>query len=149
METCPTFLEGLNMSRSEAGAPIEAAPKTETVVLGPSPRFVGVLRWAKGTASLAPVTIELDEIVIGRQEGVAVPLNDEWASRRHARILRDGDEFVLEDLDSSNGTYVDGVPIVECILRTGDWIQVGRNLFRFELQLGGESRVEDVTTWLE
>ncbi len=137
------------MSWAQAGSPIEASPKTETVVLGTSLRFVGVLRLAKGLTPVSPVTIERDEIVIGRQEGVAVSLNDERVSRRHARVRRDGDEFVLEDLDSSNGTYVDGVPIVECVLRTGDWIQVGRNLFRFELQLGGESRPEDVTTWLE
>jgi pSer/pThr/pTyr-binding forkhead associated (FHA) protein len=137
------------MSQAQAGSSIEASPKTETVVLGSSPRFVGVLRLAKGVMPLGPVTIERDEIVIGRQETVAVPLDDDRVSRRHARVRRDGDDFVLEDLDSSNGTYVDGVPVVECVLRTGDWIQIGRNLFRFELQLGAESRHEDLTTWLE
>ncbi len=112
-------------------------------------RFVGVLRPEKGFAAPEPILIENEELVIGRQEGLALSLADDWVSRRHARIRRDGDEFILEDLASSNGTYVDGVPIVSCVLRPGDWIQIGRNLLRFEFQLVGVARIEDVTTWLE
>jgi pSer/pThr/pTyr-binding forkhead associated (FHA) protein len=96
--------------------------------------------------AIAPGTSEL---AIGRQEGLGVTLADDWVSRRHALIRRTGDEFVLEDLGSSNGTYVDGVPIVSCVLRAGDWIQIGRNLFRFEVQLDSASGTGDVTTWLE
>jgi pSer/pThr/pTyr-binding forkhead associated (FHA) protein len=87
--------------------------------------------------------------LIGRQESLPVSLMDDWVSRRHARIYRCGDEFILEDLSSSNGTYVDGVPIISCVLRAGDWIQIGRNLFRFEMQLDNASGSGDVTTWLE
>jgi pSer/pThr/pTyr-binding forkhead associated (FHA) protein len=114
-------------------------------------RFVGVLRPEKGfmTAEPIPITHGSSELVIGRQEGLAITLADDWVSRRHARIRRMGDEFILEDLESSNGTYVDGVPILSCVLRAGDWVQIGRNLFRFEVQLDSASGVGDVTTWLE
>ena len=114
-------------------------------------RFVGVLRPERGCSSFHPVLMgrEVSELVIGRQEGLDLSLQDEWVSRRHARIRRIGDEFLLEDLQSSNGTYVDGVPIVSCVLRSGDWIQIGRNLFQFEVQLDNAAPVKDLTTWLD
>ena len=120
-------------------------------VAQPEPRlqFLGVLRPEKGFAPPEQVAIEKREVVIGRQQGLGLSLPDDWVSHRHARILRVGDEFVLEDLRSSNGTYVDGVPIISCVLRSGDWIQIGRNLFRFELQLASATALEDLTTWLE
>jgi pSer/pThr/pTyr-binding forkhead associated (FHA) protein len=112
-------------------------------------RFVGLLRPEKGVGAATPVTLEEREVIIGRQEDLKVSLPDDWVSRRHAKIRRVGDEYVLQDLGSSNGTYVDGVPILSCVLRQGDWIQIGRNLFRFEIQLAGASGVEDLSTWLE
>jgi pSer/pThr/pTyr-binding forkhead associated (FHA) protein len=122
-----------------------------TRVAQPQPRlrFVGVLRPDKGFAQPEPVLIDNQELVIGRQDGLGLSLPDDWVSRRHARIHRSGDEFTLEDLGSSNGTYVDGVPIVSCVLRAGDWVQIGRSVFRFEVQLASASGLEDVTTWLE
>jgi pSer/pThr/pTyr-binding forkhead associated (FHA) protein len=114
-------------------------------------RFVGVLRPEKGFLTTEHIRMPpgADELLIGRQESLPVSLMDDWVSRRHARIYRCGDEFILEDLSSSNGTYVDGVPIISCVLRAGDWIQIGRNLFRFEMQLDNASGSGDVTTWLE
>jgi pSer/pThr/pTyr-binding forkhead associated (FHA) protein len=122
-----------------------------TRVAQPQPRvrFVGVLRPDKGFAQPEPVLIDSQDLVIGRQDGLGLTLPDDWVSRRHARIHRSGDEFTLEDLGSSNGTYVDGVPIVSCVLRAGDWVQIGRSVFRFEVQLSSASGLEDVTTWLE
>jgi pSer/pThr/pTyr-binding forkhead associated (FHA) protein len=111
-------------------------------------RFVGVLQPLKGLGACGPVQVDNEELVIGRQAGLGLTLADEWVSRRHARICRVDDEFVLQDLDSSNGSYVDGVPIVSCVLRPGDWIQIGRNLFRFELRLAGGTTLEELATWL-
>jgi pSer/pThr/pTyr-binding forkhead associated (FHA) protein len=69
--------------------------------------------------------------VLGRVKGATIELSDASVSRRHARVLRQDDEYVLEDLDSSHGTHVDGVPIVSCLLRDGDIVQVGRSVFGF------------------
>ena len=121
-----------------------------TRVAQPQPRmrFAGVLQPVKGLGACRPVQIDDNDLVIGRQSGLGLTLADEWVSRRHAHIRRVDDEYVLEDLDSSNGTYVDGVPIVSCVLRPGDWVQIGRNLFRFELRLVGGTGLEDLATWL-
>lgn len=69
--------------------------------------------------------IEPGESVIGRGQGVAVRLIDDGISRRHARILQDGDKVVLEDLQSSNGTYVNGEVIRTAELHDGDKIRLG------------------------
>ena len=111
--------------------------------------FVGLLRPETGVVPPHPIQIENREIVVGRQAGLELTLADDWVSRRHARIRRVGDEFLLEDLGSSNGTYVDGVPVMTCVLRPGDWIQIGRSLFRFELRLSTTSPFEMRKTWVE
>ena len=98
--------------------------------------MVGLLRPFEGRAD-SHITVEESELLIGRSPDAneACPvalLADESVSRVHAKIIRENDDFVLLDLDSRNGTYVDGVPIVSCVLRDGDAIQIGRNLFYFD-----------------
>ncbi|MGD8627368.1 MAG: FHA domain-containing protein, partial [Anaerolineae bacterium] len=66
------------------------------------------------------------EITIGRAEENELQLTDPKASRHHARIRREGRYFVLEDLDSANGTRVDGVLITQThILEHGQRITIG------------------------
>lgn len=73
------------------------------------------------------------EVTIGRDPQSDLPLDyDDSVSRQHARIRRDHTDFVLEDLGSSNGTYVDGVPVMACRLHGGDIVQIGRSLFLFD-----------------
>jgi pSer/pThr/pTyr-binding forkhead associated (FHA) protein len=50
-----------------------------------------------------------DEILIGRDPGADIAIDDASMSRRHALILRRGGRFFLRDLGSANGTYLDGV----------------------------------------
>ena len=69
--------------------------------------------------------IDQGESVIGRGQGVAVRLIDDGISRKHARILQDGDKVVIEDLQSSNGTYVNGDIIRAAELHDGDKIRLG------------------------
>jgi len=81
--------------------------------------------------------IDRREVTIGRDKKSDVPLStDDSVSRHHARIRPAGAEFVLEDLGSSNGTYVDGIPIVSCRLHGGDMVQIGRSLFLFDRLMG-------------
>jgi pSer/pThr/pTyr-binding forkhead associated (FHA) protein len=67
-------------------------------------------------------------LTIGREEGNDIQLNDERVSRCHFKIQRDNDRLVLTDLDSTNGTKVNGVETQLKILRYGDLINVGRSL---------------------
>lgn len=66
-------------------------------------------------------------VTIGREEGNAIRLNDDRVSRFHAKIQEDHEELVLTDLDSTNGTRVNGEPIQLRLLRFGDRINVGRS----------------------
>lgn len=70
-------------------------------------------------------------ITIGREEGNAIQLNDERISRFHIKIQEDNRHIVLTDLDSTNGTRVNGVDSQLRILRFGDVITVGRSILLF------------------
>ncbi len=70
-------------------------------------------------------------ITIGREEGNAVQLNDERISRFHIKIQEDQQKLVLTDLESTNGTRVNGEQVQLRILRYGDVISVGRSVLRY------------------
>ncbi len=71
-------------------------------------------------------TFPLDRpAIIGRGEVAQVRLHDDGVSRRHAMVVRVGGELCLEDLQSANGTRVNGESITRHVLRDGDKIQLG------------------------
>ncbi len=67
-------------------------------------------------------------ITIGREEGNVVQLNDERISRYHVKIQEDDGRLVVTDLDSTNGTRINGHVCNLKILRYGDTISVGRTV---------------------
>jgi len=67
-------------------------------------------------------------ITIGREEGNVVQLNDERISRFHVKIQEDEGRLVVTDLDSTNGTRVNGQVCNLKILRFGDTISIGRSV---------------------
>jgi pSer/pThr/pTyr-binding forkhead associated (FHA) protein len=70
-------------------------------------------------------------ITIGREEGNTIQLNDERVSRYHIKIQEDHDKLVLTDLESTNGTKVNGEDVQLRILRFGDMITLGRSVLLF------------------
>lgn len=70
-------------------------------------------------------------ITIGREEGNTIQLNDERISRYHLKIQEDHNRLVLTDLESTNGTKVNGEEAQLKILRYGDIISVGRSVLLF------------------
>ena len=70
-------------------------------------------------------------VSIGREEGNSIQLNDERVSRFHIKIQEDRDKIVLTDLESTNGTKVNGEEVQLRILRFGDVVSVGRSLLLF------------------
>ena len=70
-------------------------------------------------------------VSIGREEGNTIQLNDERVSRFHLKIQDDHDRLVLTDLESTNGTKVNGESIQLRILRVGDTVSVGRSVLLF------------------
>ncbi len=72
------------------------------------------------------------ETVIGRDPDCDIVLNDDRVSRRHARLLFAESDWRLVDLDSTNGTLVDGHPLRDAPLTREGWISFGGLLARFE-----------------
>jgi pSer/pThr/pTyr-binding forkhead associated (FHA) protein len=70
-------------------------------------------------------------ITLGREEGNTIQLNDERVSRYHVKIQEDHDKLVLTDLESTNGTKVNGEDVQLRILRYGDMIALGRSVLLF------------------
>lgn len=70
-------------------------------------------------------------VTIGREEGNTIQLNDERVSRYHVKIQEDHEKLVLTDLESTNGTKVNGEDIQLRILRFGDMITVGRSVLLY------------------
>ncbi len=69
-------------------------------------------------------------IEIGREASTGLPIDDEQASRRHTRVTAEGDHALVEDLGSTNGTYLNGQPIEgQRTLRPGDRLRVGLTIF--------------------
>lgn len=103
-----------------------------------------------GASSAAPGEPQRIVVIAGRSTGVAVPLqgqvnlgrsadatldlDDDYASSRHARLYRDEQSWIIEDLHSTNGTYVNGVRI-QAPTRLGpdDLIRIGRTQLKLEL----------------
>jgi len=67
-------------------------------------------------------------LTVGREEGNPIQLNDERISRFHLKIQEDEGKLVLADLESTNGTKVNGESIHLCLIRPGDVIAVGRTV---------------------
>ena len=78
-------------------------------------------------ASFAGQTFGLaDETTLGRAPGCLIQLDDTYVSTVHARVSRSGDDYVVEDLNSTNGTYVNRSKVTSpTLLREGDRLQVG------------------------
>lgn len=74
-----------------------------------------------------------DSISIGRGPLNNLILDDEYASISHALISKQDGDFFIQDLNSTNGTYLNGARISKPItLKDGDAISLGKNVFRFE-----------------
>ena len=74
-----------------------------------------------------PIGYELtdNEIVMGRSSHCQIQLPVFGISRVHARIRCQNEEYYIEDLDSTNGTYVNNIRIKKCVLRSHDVIEIG------------------------
>jgi hypothetical protein len=87
-----------------------------------------------GSGPQAGREIELhhDVVTIGRAASCQILIDDDFASRRHAQIVRRDDVYWLHDLGSKNGTLLDGQPLTqERRLTDGAEIRIGAAIFRF------------------
>lgn len=81
---------------------------------------------AKGLNAGAKFTLNKTETTIGRHPESNIFLNDITVSRRHAKIVSEPYGFVIQDVGSLNGTYVNNVRIDEVVIQHQDELQIGR-----------------------
>ena len=84
-----------------------------------------------------------NEISIGRDIANDIVINDAEVSRKHARLILEGDRYKIEDLNSTNGTYIDGQRLIgPHLLAIGEIIMFGDNV---GMIFDGEPGTSDVT----
>jgi diguanylate cyclase (GGDEF)-like protein len=70
-------------------------------------------------------------VIVGRASECALAMPHPSVSRQHCRIWREGERYLIEDLGSTNRTYLNGKPVTRAELRDGDQISVGNNAIKF------------------
>src|SRR5262245_57265220 len=122
---------------SESGC---ARSITMATLFVPSPHSVKVSAMPK--LLISGITHELvdEAITIGRGPDNTIVVNDPSISTHHAQLLLEGDTYRLKDLESTNGTRVNGKPVTETVLRFDDRIRFGAAEARYESSEVGGSK---------
>jgi putative nucleotidyltransferase with HDIG domain len=81
--------------------------------------------------SMGTVLLDAPQVVLGRSTEANLQISDKYISQKHARILVDHNFFYIEDLNSRNGTMVNGEPVTRIRLANQDVISLGRTNMRF------------------
>ena len=102
-----------------------------------NPRLVVISGPLKESTFVLPA----DELSLGRDPSNGLPINDPSVSRRHCIIRRAGSSFRIQDLDSRNGTLVNGEAVTERCLYHQDRISVGDSIFLFLTEEDSEQGV--------
>ncbi len=96
------------------------------------------LVFMRGDLMASPIPLERDEVILGRALEADIRVNDARASRLHASIRTEPDatgalRYRLIDLGSTNGTLLNGQPVMDALLQNGDKLIIGEHLIRFDL----------------
>jgi pSer/pThr/pTyr-binding forkhead associated (FHA) protein len=119
---------------ASAAAPVAAAdtPTTVTERAVPSSASAPARRIVITTGPRAGTELDLPEtgLSIGRSSGSGLQIKDDYTSNAHAKIVRWRDSWMVQDLDSTNGTFVDGRRITEATpVRIGSSVRIGTTTF--------------------
>ena len=97
------------------------------------------LVFLSGELIAVPITLDREDVILGRALEADVRVNDTQVSRQHAKVsairneANTGTDYILSDLDSRNGTFLNGRRIRRETLENGDKITVGETILRFDL----------------
>ena len=88
----------------------------------------------------ATYALEGDQLIIGRDATSNVAISDAEVSRKHARLTFQGGKYVLEDLGSTNGTFVNGQRLANAtVLKSGDVVSLGEQIVLMYEALAGDA----------
>jgi Protein of unknown function (DUF3662)/FHA domain len=97
----------------------------------PKVRAPASLVLLQGGQPIRVFPLNAPELRIGRAEQSDIALADPGVSRNHARVMREGDDFIVEDLRSTNGTEVNGQPVRRRRLAHGDVVKLANSTLQF------------------
>lgn len=131
-----------DLRRGTAGGVVEAAPEGTGLHAAQPARVAATDGWL---VVLSGAGLELGEridlfggLTIGRDGNADLRIEDRFASGVHCRVFTRGNTYLLEDLDSTNGTFLNEAQITgEVELSDLDEIGIGETVFRFELSIPG------------
>ncbi len=104
-----------------------------------------VIRSGVGAGKVLP--LEKSEMHVGRDVTNDLVISDEKVSRRHARLYSEGDQFVVEDLGSTNGTFINGARLSgPHLLRVGEQITFGETSIVSYERIGNDPNATVVST---
>ena len=129
---------GHQPTRDEKGYELDAADSPSVVLLSQG-------------AEAARFAVEGKGLTFGRLPDCSVTLDDARVSKRHARIVDARGNWVLQDMHSRNGTYVNETRVTEHALQSGDFIRLGHTLFLYLAPgpVEAEPPAANVAGWLE
>ena len=113
-ETAPVGLT------SDEAAAVQALPPTSALLL-----------MQRGPSAGARFLLAAERTTAGRSPSADIFLDDVTVSRKHAEFVREGQHFVVRDIGSLNGTYVNRTRIDAATLRAGDEVQIGKYRMTF------------------
>jgi pSer/pThr/pTyr-binding forkhead associated (FHA) protein len=116
-------VEPLTDADAEAEGALSAQDQATVEALRHGTALLVVLR---GPNTGARFLLDSDEVSAGRHPNSDIFLDDVTVSRKHATFRREGDDFLVRDVGSLNGTYVNRERIDEAALKTRDEVQIGK-----------------------
>lgn len=135
VEAVPAAVAAVTAAAAATAEPAPADRGSASAYL-PGQSVTGSLRIIAGGEIGARFSLE-GVTVIGRLPECDVTLNDASVSRKHARITRQGDRWMVEDLGSTNGMRVNGAQVGQSQLRDGDRLELGGVKLAFSAGAGG------------
>jgi pSer/pThr/pTyr-binding forkhead associated (FHA) protein len=106
--------------------PSVALTADEHAAVAALPARSALLLMQRGPSSGARFLLDTDRTTAGRSPDADIFLDDVTVSRKHAEFLRSGEDVVVRDIGSLNGTYVNRTRIDQAVLRSGDEVQIGK-----------------------
>ncbi len=103
----------------------------EVAAVSALPRTSALLIMQRGPSSGARFLLDAERTVAGRSPSADIFLDDVTVSRKHAEFVRELDDFVVRDVGSLNGTYVNRNRIDSVVLNAGDEVQIGKYRMTF------------------
>jgi hypothetical protein len=142
--SCGAVVEPGGEETTVTFAPVEAAGDVAedelTVTLGEFPATMAMVVVKRGPNAGSKFMLDADVTRAGRHPDSDIFLDDITVSRRHAEIVRAGDSYILRDVGSLNGTYLNRERIEEAKLSNGDELQIGKFKLVFFSGAAGESQ---------